>query len=113
MFVYVKAKVQERYGQPGSLEIKVQKIELLENVTSTIFSNMKLKMDIADLNEELITNIEAIFNASQGKCNVEFFVEDTTENISVKLPSKSRKIGVTSELTAALDKIGSLSYELS
>ena len=113
LFVYVKAKVQERYGQPGSLEIKVQKIELLENVTATIFSNMKLKMDIADLNEELITNIEAIFNASQGKCNVEFFVEDTTENISVKLPSKSRKIGVTSELTAALDKIGSLSYELS
>jgi DNA polymerase-3 subunit alpha len=113
LFVYVKAKVQERYGQPGSLEIKVQKIELLENVTTTIFSNMKLKMDIADLNEELITNIEAIFNASEGKCNVEFFIEDTTENISVKLPSKSRKIGVTSELTAALDKIGSLSYELS
>ena len=113
LFVYVKAKVQERYGQPGSLEIKVQKIELLENVTGTIFSNMKLRMDISDLNEELITDLEAIFNASQGKCNVEFFVEDNIENISVKLPSKSRKIGITSELTTALDKIGSLTYELS
>ena len=74
---------------------------------------MKLRMDISDLNEELITDLEAIFNASQGKCNVEFFVEDSIENISVKLPSKSRKIGITSELTTALDKIGSLTYELS
>ena len=113
LFVFVKAKVQERYGQPGSLEIKVQKIELLESVKETIFSNMKLRMDINAINEELIANIDAIFSASQGKCNVEFFIEDIAENLSVKLPSKSRKIGITSDLTAALDKIGDLTYELS
>jgi DNA polymerase-3 subunit alpha len=113
LFVFVKAKVQERYGQPGSLEIKVQKIELLESVKETIFSNMKLRMDINAINEELIANIDAIFSASQGKCNVEFFIEDAVENLSVKLPSKSRKIGITSDLTAALDKIGDLTYELS
>jgi DNA polymerase-3 subunit alpha len=95
------------------LEIKVQKIELLESVKETIFSNMKLRMDISAINEELIANIDAIFSASQGKCNVEFFIEDSTENLSVKLPSKSRKIGITSDLTAALDKIGDLTYELS
>jgi DNA polymerase-3 subunit alpha len=113
LFVFVKAKVQERYGQPGSLEIKVQKIELLESVKETIFSNMKLRMDINAINEELIANIDAIFSASQGKCNVEFFIEDAVENLSVKLPSKSRKIGITSDLTAALDKIVDLTYELS
>ena len=113
LFVFVKAKVQERYGQPGSLEIKVQKIELLESVKETIFSNMKLRMDINAINEELIANIDAIFSASQGKCNVEFFIEDSAENLSVKLPSKSRKIGITSDLTAALDKIRDLTYELS
>ncbi len=112
LFVFVKAKVQERYGQPGSLEIKVQKIELLETVKETIFTNMKLKMDINAINEEMIANIDAIFSASQGKCNVEFFIEDAVENLSVKLPSKSRKIGITSDLTAALDKIGNLKYEL-
>jgi len=113
LFVFVKAKVQERYGQPGSLEVKVQKIELLEQVKETIFSNMKLRVDINVINETLINDIETIFNASQGKCNVEFFVEDAVENISVKLPSKTCKIGITSDLTMALDKIGNVTYELS
>jgi DNA polymerase-3 subunit alpha len=112
LFVYVKAKIQERYGQPGSLEIKVQKIELLENVKENIFSTMKLKMDVNAINEELIANIESIFNSSQGKCSVEFFVEDPAENLSVKLFSKSRKIAVSTELMNELDKIGSLTYEL-
>jgi DNA polymerase-3 subunit alpha len=112
LFVYVKAKVQERYGQPGSLEVKIQKIELLENVKENIFSTIKLKLNINTINEELIANIEAIFNSSQGKCAVEFFVEDPTENISVKLFSKSRKIAISTELMNELDKVGSLKYEL-
>ena len=112
LFVYVKAKVQERYGQPGSLELKIQKIELLETVKENIFSSMKLKMDIAAVNDELIANIESIFNSSKGKCSVEFFVEDSVENLSIKLFSKSQKIAVTTDLTLQLDKIGSLTYEL-
>ncbi len=112
LFVYVKAKVQERYNQPGSLEIKLQKIELLEDVKSNIFSSMKLKVDVNAINEELIANIESIFNASQGKCSVEFYVEDPIENMSVKLFSKSQKIAVSTELKNELDKIGSLTYEL-
>ncbi|MDF2450025.1 MAG: polymerase subunit alpha [Bacteroidota bacterium] len=112
LFVYVKAKVQERYNQPGSLELKIQKIELLETVKENIFSSMKLKLDINALNDELIENIESIFNSSQGKCSVEFFVEDVSENMSVKLFSKSQKIAVSTELMNELDKIGSLTYEL-
>lgn len=112
LFVYVKAKIQERYGQPGSLEIKVQKIELLENVKENIFSTMKLKLDVNAIDDELISNIESIFNTSQGKCSVEFFVEDPAENMSVKLFSKSQKIAVSTELMNELDKMGSLTYEL-
>ena len=112
LFVYVKAKVQERYGQPGSLELKIQKIELLELVKENIFSTMKLKLDANAINEELIATIEAIFNSSQGKCSVEFFVEDLAENLSVKLFSKSQKIAVSTDLMNELDKIGSLTYEL-
>ena len=112
LFVFVKAIVQERYNQPGSLELKIQKMELLENVKESIFSNMKLKIDVNSLTDELINSIDAILIASQGKCNVEFFVEDAAENMSVKLFSKSRKITVNTELTNELDKLGSLTYEL-
>jgi len=112
LFVFVKAVVQERYNQPGSLELKVLKIELLENVKESIFSNMKLKIDVNALTDDLINSIDAILIASQGKCNVEFFVEDAAENMSVKLFSKSRKITVNTQLTNELNKLGSITYEL-
>jgi DNA polymerase-3 subunit alpha len=113
LFVHVKARIQERYGQPGSLEIKINKMDLLENVKETIFTTMKLKIDVNYLTDDLINSIENILITSQGKCNVEFFVEDATENMSVKLFSKSRKIAVSTDLTNELDKLGNVSYEVS
>jgi DNA polymerase-3 subunit alpha len=113
LFVHVKARIQERYGQPGSLELKIIKMELLESIKETIFTNMKLKLDVNSLTDELIASIDAILNSSAGKCNVEFLVEDEKENMSVKLYSKSHKIAVNNELTTQLDKLKSLKYEMS
>jgi DNA polymerase-3 subunit alpha len=113
LFVHVKARIQERYGQPGSLEIKINKMDLLENVKETIFTTMKLKIDVNYLTDDLINSIENILITSQGKCNVEFFVEDVAENMSVKLFSKSRKIAVSTDLTNELDKLSNVSYEVS
>jgi hypothetical protein len=58
-------------------------------------------------------SIENILITSQGKCNVELFVEDAAENMSVKLFSKSRKIAVSTDLTNELDKLVNVSYEVS
>jgi hypothetical protein len=74
---------------------------------------MKLKIDVNYLTDDLINSIENILITSQGKCNVEFFVEDATENMSVKLFSKSRKIAVSTDLTNELDKLSNVSYEVS
>ena len=112
IFIYVKAKIQDRFNQPNSLEIKIQKIELLENVRENIFSTMKLKVDVNAVNEEMINNIETVLKSSQGKCNVEFYIEDPIENINVRLYSKSQKVAITSELMMELNKIGDLTYEL-
>ena len=46
LFIFVKARVQERYNQPGSLEIKLSKIELLDEVKKNAFNLIKLKNQI-------------------------------------------------------------------
>jgi len=112
LFVYVKARIQERYNQPGSLELKIQKIELLENVKDNAFSTLKLKVDLEALNNEFISHLEQILNSSQGKCGVEFYVEDKKENMNVKLYSKKSKISINNELMVELNKITNLEYEL-
>lgn len=111
LFVFIKAKIQERYNQPGSLELKVQKIELLENIKENAFSTMKLKVNINQLNDELIKDMEALFKDNAGKCSIEFYVEDPAENISVKLYSKAMKVAVNTDLMMELEKMGAV-YEL-
>lgn len=112
LFVFVKGRVQERYNQPGSLEFKVQKIELLDEIKQKAFSNLKVKIELSQLTDELITNLENLFKQYNGKSNVEFFVEDPTENMSIKLHSKGFKVAISNDLLFELDRLGSITTEL-
>jgi len=112
LFIFVKARVQERYNQPGSLELKVQKIELLDEIKQKAFSNIKLKIDVNNLTDELISNLENLFRQYEGKSNVEFFVEDPNENISIKLHSKGYKVAISNDLMFELERMGNVTCEL-
>jgi DNA polymerase-3 subunit alpha len=112
LFIFVKGKIQERYNQPGSLEFKVQKIELLDEIKQKAFSNLKVKIELDKLTDDLITNLENLFKHYNGKSNVEFFVEDPDENISVKLHSKGYKVAISNDLLFELDRLGSITTEL-
>ncbi|MGE0568398.1 MAG: OB-fold nucleic acid binding domain-containing protein, partial [Bacteroidia bacterium] len=111
IFVYIKARVQERYNQAGIYELKVMKIDLLENVKENAFKNLKIKLEINDLTNQLIEELENLFNGHDGKCLVEFIVEDKNENMNVKLYSKSSRVKIDDELINALNK-QNLEYEL-
>lgn len=110
--VFIRAKVQERYNQPGSLELKLQKIELLADVKESAFNNIKVKIDLSNLTDELVTNLENLFKQYNGKSHVEFFVEDQSENISVKLHSKGYKVAISEDFLFELDRIGNVTREL-
>ncbi len=112
LFVFVKGKVQDRYNQPGSLEFKVQKIELLNEIKEKAFTNLKLKINVNKLNDELITNLEKLFKQNSGKAALEIFVEDPDDNMSVKLYSKAFKVSINNELMNELDRMIDVKTEL-
>ncbi len=112
LFVFVRARVQERYNQPGSLEIKLSKIELLETVKENAFSLIKLKVKLTHLNDQLITRLDQLMNGHAGKASVEFYVEDEELRQNIKLFSKKNKIAIDSEFLLELDKISDVKYDL-
>lgn len=112
LFIFVKGKVQDRYNQPGALEFKVQKIELLNDIKEKAFSNLKLKIDVNNLTTELINELEKILKQNAGKSALEIFVEDPKDNMSVKLYSKAFKVSINNELMFELDKTGKVTCEL-
>lgn len=111
LFVFVKARVQERYNQPGSLEIKLSKIELLDEVKKNAFNLLKVRIDLRKMDDGLVTRLEQLMNAHEGKSSLEFVVEDHDEKQQVKLYSKRNKVSIDDELLLELDK-ADIRYDL-
>lgn len=112
LFVFVRAKVQERYNQPGSLEIKISKIELLDEVKSNAFNLIKLKVKLENVNDALIHKLDTLMNQNAGKSSVEFYVEDEGLKQNIKLFSKKNKVIIDSGFLMELDKMTDVQYEL-
>jgi hypothetical protein len=109
--VFVKARVQDRFNQPGSLELKLNKIELLSDVKEKAFSTIKLRIRLSHVNDEFIVKLENLVNTRAGKSNLEFHIEDE-DNSQIKLFSKKSKVTIDNEFLFELDKMAELKYEL-
>lgn len=112
LFVFVKARVQDRFNQPGSLELKLSKIELLEQVKENAFSLIKLKVKLNHVNDDLILKLENLINTKSGKSNLEFYVEDEEQKMNVKLFSKKSKVAIDTDFLFELDKMTDVKYDL-
>jgi DNA polymerase-3 subunit alpha len=112
LFVFVKARVQERYNQPGSLEIKLSKIELLDEVKKSAFNIIKLRIRLDKLDEPLVQKLETLMNRYEGKSSLEFYVEDEEQQQNLKLFSKKNKVAIDNEFLLELDKFSELKYDL-
>ncbi|MEI6019848.1 MAG: DNA polymerase III subunit alpha [Bacteroidota bacterium] len=112
LFVFVKARVQERYNQPGSLEIKLSKIELLDEVKKSAFNQIKVKVKLNSINDQLVLKLDQLFNQHQGKSLLEFYVEDEESRQSIKLFSKKNKVAIDTAFLMELDKYAELTYDL-
>jgi DNA polymerase-3 subunit alpha len=110
--VFVKAKVQTRFGQVGNFECKIQKIDLLSEMKDKTFSSIKLKVGTGDVSNDFIDKIELLINTHPGKCGIEIHVEDKTENLSVKMFSKTKKIDINDELMNELNRLNGVECEL-
>src|SRR4051812_32174513 len=112
LFVFVKARVQERYNQPGSLEIKLSKIELLDEVKKNAFNLIKLRIKLNSLDDGLVVKLEQLCNRYEGKSNLEFFVEDEDQHQNIRLFSKKNKIAIDNEFLLELEKFPDVKYDL-
>lgn len=112
IYVFVKARVQERYNQPGSLEIKIKSIELLESMKENSFNSIRVKISLRELDENLLQKLEDLMNHHQGKSNLEFYIEDEESRQNVKLYSRKQKVAINTDFLAGMDQMKVLRYEL-
>ena len=77
-----------------------------------LHKSLTLKVNTSEVSGEFIDRVENIIKNYPGKCLFEIVVEDKKEDISVKMVSKSKKVGISSELLIDLNKLSGVECEL-
>ncbi|MBC7864461.1 MAG: hypothetical protein IAF38_15915 [Bacteroidia bacterium] len=109
----IKGRVQNRYGQPDNFEFKIVSIQLLSELKEKTFKSVKLKIEVDNLNEELLNKVDALVKTySNGKCNLQVVIEDKKENVSLNMFSKSIKVSLDTEFLDELKRMSNVELEL-
>ncbi|MEM1135605.1 MAG: DNA polymerase III subunit alpha [Bacteroidota bacterium] len=91
-FVYIKGKVQERYGRIGEWELSVKNISLLSDIKDKLFKQVILKVDLEKINETFVSELVNLAETYAGKCDMKLEVFSENEKIKVDLFSRKFKV---------------------
>ncbi|MDX1902625.1 MAG: DNA polymerase III subunit alpha [Thermonemataceae bacterium] len=103
-FLFVRGKMQKRYGNDAQYELKVQKIELLAEQKKTI-KGLLLSVDLARLTERLVVDLELLLNNHSGETPLKMELVDKNENVAVQTFSKRYFVNVENRLLEALEHL--------
>lgn len=115
--MYIRGKVQERYGQKGNWEFKITSIQLLTDVRDKLTKSMTITCYLSDLSEQLLHQIVGLIEENsktdlQKNCELKIKVIDQEQGIAMEMPSRRCKVSPSNELLQALDQLKGVSFRL-
>lgn len=115
--IYAKIKVSKRsWEKDGETIERINTdffdVKLLPDIMEELSKGLDISLRLDELDEYLMDKIEEALLGYPGKKKVNFHVADPTENIAVKLPSRSRRVQITKPLLDRLMEIEELNIKL-
>jgi len=111
-YLLVRGKIQQRQYNPTELEFRIKDIHLLSSVREDLITSLTLKINIANLTNELITQMKSVIMENQGNKTLRVLLIDHDAKITVPLFSRSVKVNITNELIAWLDDNPFIDYKV-
>ncbi|HEU0228501.1 MAG TPA: hypothetical protein VFQ86_12240, partial [Arachidicoccus soli] len=110
-FVFIKGKIMPKKWKQDEFQFKVLNMELLSELRSKKASGLEIFLPIELINMNIIDEIDNLFKQNEGRFLVKFNITDIANNITVEMPSRSRKVDISDNLLKSLDKQG-IEYKL-
>ncbi len=116
-FIYLKGKIQERYGRKGEWEFKVNFMQLLPEVRDKMAKNMTIFIYLSDLNQQVVNSIVELVEQNNQldvprNCSLKINVVDTEEGLTVEMPSRKWKINPTNEFMKRVEELNGVNFRL-
>ncbi|MCP4441829.1 MAG: DNA polymerase III subunit alpha [Aureispira sp.] len=104
--IYIKGKNQKSWRDETKYELRINDIQLLDEVGSEKIKGIALNLPIQKLTPQLMNHLDIICEKYKGEQIFSINLLDVQEKIKLELHSKSRKINADSLFTQELDKLG-------
>ena len=90
--VCIHARIEPRYDNPDQLQLRVNQVFLLAELMEKTAKTLILSINLADLREDLVSEIQQIAKQHKGKCQLRMRVIDAEEGLSIDLPSRKFRV---------------------
>lgn len=111
IFVAIKGRIEPNRFR-NQLEFAVHSIELLDQFRDKRAKNLQLKLTVSALNNSLISDLNTLFLANEGTCNVQFTVYDPVDKLDIQMNAKNLKVNPNIQVTRELERL-QVAYKLS
>jgi DNA polymerase-3 subunit alpha len=109
--LYLKGKVQNRWGRPDDWEIKLNQVEMLTDIREKYIKSIMIDLTLEEVTDKLLSFIQVQAKAYPGNALLNFTIVDNSGSMAVSLFSSKIKVGLSNDLLKSLDEFG-LRYKL-
>jgi DNA polymerase-3 subunit alpha len=103
LFLLMRGRIAPKWQGSDQQEFKTSKIELLQEMAERAES-LKIGFSVENLSEELVEELDLHLSKFPGKSVLKFVVQDSSSNIKLDLFSRTKRVGLTPDLKAYLQK---------
>ena len=103
--LYIEGLYQKRYNSE-EYQLKLQKVNQLATIGEKLTQSITLKLPIDRLSSELVDNIDRLCKTHKGKHKLKMTLLDRTNEISMNLVARERKVKADIDFIKELDKLG-------
>ena len=105
LFLFIRGKVQYRWGKEGEWDFKPLNMELLSELRNKMFKEIKIIVGLQQINAGLIQEIDSAASRFPGTFDFKLSVHDAEERLDVLLLSRKAKVASTNDFVKELRKI--------
>lgn len=110
--VFITASVSNRWNSETERMLRIENIEVLDNVGAKYFKNLDLIIDINSIKKETIVLLDSLLLAHSGEKRVNFIFWDAEESMNVKIPYKKTGVEISTNLLKELAEIEGLNAKI-
>lgn len=107
LFLYIRGKIQSKWGRDGDFEFKPVSIELLSEIRDKLFKEVKVKVDARLVNSNFIEDLQKVMlkDKNRGTFDFKMSVYDSDEKMDVMLLSRKQKVASTNDFVKELKEL--------